>query len=174
MKIFSQNLIDREGEVEKEMLAFYSGQEDRFERVPSTIFERMDLSFILKLHYLRSSLGQSRDLSGEFDFVLFYDIMKKARDLANEAGATLVFINIPTLSQAYIADSDPIGRATIEVINELGIKWLDLGDVIVAHEDPSSLYAFRQYGGHFSNKGNDQVADFVFDNVLRQSDMSRR
>ena len=52
-------------------------------------------------------------------------------------------------------------RKTYDVISELDIKWFDFSEEIINHKDPSSLYANRENGGHFSELGNHLMTNFV-------------
>ena len=135
--------------------------------------ERIILKNVLKLYYLRANLGQSRNLDDVFDFRLFHDIMKKAKETAKAANSKLIFVNIPTLSQAFITDSDPNYRKTYDTIHALDIEWLDISPAIISSEDPSGLYAFRDrvVEGHFSYKGNRLVADVMLEKVLSKSSL---
>ena len=126
---------------------------------------------MLKLHYLRAKLGQSRNLDDVFDFRLFHDIMKKAKETAKAANSKLIFVNIPTLGQAFITDSDPNYRKTYDTIHALGIEWLDISPAIISSEDPSGLYAFRDRGVHFSYKGNRLVAEVMLEKILSKSSL---
>ena len=173
---FSQNLIQRENEVEEEMLKFYEENKDRIlnvtgDRFAKSIYEQIILKQVLKLHYLRWQLGQSRNLDDVFDFRLFHDIMKKAKETAKAANSKLIFVNIPTLRQAFITDSDPSYRKTYDTIHALGIEWLDISPAIISSEDPSGLYSWRNRGGHFSYKGNRLVADIILEKVLSKSSL---
>ncbi len=158
-KEFSQNLFNRSDEIEIKMLSSYKENKNKiFEADEKTVFQKFNIIHLIKLHYLRTAFGQSRNLDGDFDFNVFEDIMRKARDLADKIGSEIYFINIPTLQQAYIYESDPNRRKTYEIIKKLDIKWLDLSNKIINHNDPSSLYAYRNKGGHFSEKGNEFTA----------------
>ena len=169
---FLQNLIQRENEVEGEMLKFYEENKHRILNVTKkSIYEKIILKQVLKLHYLRAKLGQSRNLDDVFDFSLFHDIMKKAKETAKAANSKLIFVNIPALGQAFITDSDPNYRKTYDTIHALGIEWLDISPAIISLEDPSGLYAFRDRGGHFSYKGNRLVADVMLEKVLSKSSL---
>ena len=169
---FLQNLIQRENEVEGEMLKFYEENKHRiFNVTKKSIYERIILKNVLKLYYLRANLGQSRNLDDVFDFRLFHDIMKKAKETAKAANSKLIFVNIPTLRQAFITDSDPNYRKTYDTIHALDIEWLDISPAIISSEDPRGLYAFRDRGGHFSYKGNRLVADVMLEKVLSKSSL---
>jgi hypothetical protein len=169
---FLQNLIQRENEVEGEMLKFYEENKHRiFNVTKKSIYERIILKHVLKLYYLRANLGQSRNLDSEFDVRLFHDIMKKAKETAKAANSKLIFVNIPTLGQAFITDSDPNYRKTYDTIHALGIEWLDISPAIISSEDPSGLYGWRNRGGHFSYKGNRLVADIILEKVLSKSSL---
>ena len=169
---FLQNLIQRENEVEEEMLKFYEENKHRILNVTKkSIYDEIILKQVLKLYYLRTRLGQSRNLDGVFDFRLFHDIMKKAKETAKAANSKLIFVNIPTLRQAFITDSDPNYRKTYDTIHALGIEWLDISPAIISSEDPSGLYAFRGSGGHFSYKGNRLVAEVLLEKILSKSSL---
>ena len=91
--------------------------------------------------------------------------MKKSKSLADKIDSKIYFINIPTLHQAFISDTDPNRRKTFDIISKLGIEWLDFSKLIINHNDPSSLYANRYNGGHFSELGNRLMAKFVLDSI---------
>ena len=159
---FSQNLISRSGEIENKMLDFYSKNKKAiYEEDKYTTFQKFNLRHLIKLHYLRNGLGQTRNLDGQFDFKFFKEIMEKSKFLADQISSEIYFINIPTLQQAYIHKTDPNWRKTYEVVSELNIKWFDFSKEILNHKDPSSLYANRENGGHFSELGSRLMADFV-------------
>ena len=159
---FSQNLISRSEEIEDKMLNFYlKNNKEIYAEDNLNFFQKFKLKHLIKLHYLRNGLGQTRNLDGQCDFKFFKEIMEKSKFLANQIGSEIYFINIPTLQQAYIYKTDPNWRKTYDVISELDIKWFDFSEEIINHKDPSSLYANRENGGHFSELGNHLMADFV-------------
>ena len=163
---FSQNLLERSKEIEEKMISFFLKNKDEvFKADKKADVKNFNYMHLLKLHYLRNAFGQSRNLDGQCDFSLFENIMKKSKSLADKIDSKIYFINIPTLHQAFISDTDPNRRKTFDIISKLGIEWLDFSKLIINHNDPSSLYANRYDGGHFSELGNRLMAKFVLDSI---------
>jgi hypothetical protein len=164
---FQQNLMAKRAEIEKELEDFYR---ERSEQIYSTgkkkpALDSIDLKRLLKLYFLRTALGLTQNLDN-FDFQLFKRNMVKAKELTDQIGSQLIFVNIIMPSMALNADKDPMQRKTLSIVSDLGIPVFNFSDRLLKMENYLDADSYGTAGGHFTELGNSIMADYVMTEIL--------
>jgi hypothetical protein len=160
---FSQNLVQRQSEVDRLVKNFIDGRlaEERLRmgKVAGVIgfynyIAASELGRGITLARLRSALGPlfSRDRP---DLSLFQGILRKARDESSTWGGELYFVYLPEYGRyASKVDSDAYRHRgeVLSIVKALKIPVIDVHTAFAAHPDPLSLFPFR-LNNHFAPEG---------------------
>ena len=170
---FSQGLIHRSSEVEQIMEGFFAENLEALRQATDSpsplgqiLLTRKSLFHLLKLNFVRGRLGLVQASSADVDFTLFADIVERMAARARAIGTRLHFVSLPAISQVGLPSTPKIDRVRA-IVEAADIPYYDLAPVFTASGDIGALYAFGLNGGHLSERGNELVALFVIETVLR-------
>ena len=159
---FSQNLINRQVEIDKRLSKYISHAEidsDRPHFRPDFVNLKGFLK-VLRLTNIRRQIG--------FDLTvgpLFKEVLKQARDRTVGWGGEIFFVYLPshTRYKAGIYNHDLYMKRgiIIDTVKSLNIPVIDIHKkVFENHPDPLSLFPFRQYG-HYTAVANTNIANVI-------------
>jgi|SaaInlStandDraft_6_1057023.scaffolds.fasta_scaffold14611_3 hypothetical protein len=159
---FSQNLIERQTEIDKRISKYIVQVEiDLEQSAPRLEFIKIrNFLKLLKLVNIRQRM--SFDLSVG---PLFKEILKQARDQTASWGGELLFVYLPfyTRYKAGLENNDMYMKRglVIDTVKSLNIPVIDIHKkVFENHPDPLSLFPFRQYG-HYTAVANTNIANVI-------------
>jgi hypothetical protein len=172
---FSQDLLNRQAEIDTALRRVVSGLEAR-EREASPPASRrpwVDHSLrIFKLRNLRQSVERlyrpgSDDppawpiLASTADRVLG-DALAQARTVVASWGGTLYFVYLPSWSRYRNGPGavEPEHAKVLALANALAIPVIDVQAAFQADTDPLSLFPFRRFG-HYNERGHRIVAETI-------------
>lgn len=173
---FSQGLFHRSSEVEQTMESFFAENFNALQQAtvkPSPLSQiflnRKGLLHLLKFSFLRGRLGLAQDSGEEVDFTLFAIIVERMAAKASAMGSRLNFVSVPPAHQVG-QPGRPKEKRVRTIVEGARIAYYDLAPLFLATDDVGSLYTFGFHGGHLSDRGNELVADFVLETVLRANE----
>jgi hypothetical protein len=172
---FSQNLINRQVEIDERELQYFFKEKERKEKLGQEKLINLDKTFwmtrILRFHNLRKQIAFDNVLDID---PLFSEILTKARDRTEEWGGILYFVYLPqflryaTLWQNH--DSFRKRSEVIEVVKGLNIPTIDIHrEVFENHPDPLALFPLRSYG-HYNAEGYKKVAEGILKAIEKSQD----
>ena len=174
---FTQNLREREGEVE-EVLNQYAAIQlavDRENRARREAYETSSAPVLkaLKLSSLREALGlvygadsQEAVAPPDLESPLIELLRRIITDVSNRVsswGGTLVFVYLPTRERYDGGNLGVAGRQrsqVLEMVRDKNIPLIDLHPAFAMHRDPLSLFPFRLHY-RYNEAGHRVVADEV-------------
>ena len=158
-KEYSQNLIGRQGQVDKLLEAYIDERMEAGNLQP----EERSIPFadLVKLTFVRIALGAVSH-TYQCDYPLLKRILSKARRRVSHWGGRLYLVYLPEYSRYAAKESydDEGRRKLLEIADKLDIECLDFTEVLSAYPDPVSLFPFR-VAGHYLPKGYDMVAEMI-------------
>lgn len=113
---------------------------------------------LVKLWHLRSALGIVPRSSPPFS--LFAQVIKKAKDMTSSWGGMLYFVYLPSwerYSKNVHHEKFKYRAQVLATVQSLNIPIIDIHDVVVNHDDPLSLFPFRERG-HYTKEGYGLIA----------------
>jgi hypothetical protein len=171
-KSFSQNLDDRQPEIDNALLEYVQdgaaaeiarqkAAQNR-ETISSRI--RSSLDFSARLGTLRRYLGlvDGGRREGNRDILpMFRRILTEANGSARELNAKLYFVYLPQWERygnPKLAFQQR--NAVLDLVTRLDIPIIDLHPVFQAHDDPLSLFPLRRMG-HYTKEGHRLTAQLI-------------
>ena len=93
---------------------------------------------------------------------IFKETLEKANQLVSSWNGKLYFVYLPSGSVATDDKKHPWREFVLNTATELGIPILDIESTVFApHDDPASLFPFRNSGYHYNAKGYRLVAEAI-------------
>lgn len=163
-KDFSQNLIQRQTEIDKTLRLYIEKQIESY-KPHHVIFSILRLKHIwFRLKHFRFALNNKPYQYVELD-PLFREILKEAKDRVTDWGGKLYFVYLPMWSRYTDKNKDDNQylhrQRVLSTVQELEIPIIDLHEeVFLKQTDPFSLIPFRLYG-HYNAKGYKLVAETI-------------
>jgi hypothetical protein len=182
-KPFSQNLNDRQPEIDKALLQYVQDkaaaevarQTAAQNRDTMSSRIRSSLDFSARLGTLRHHLGllDGGKRRGNRDILpLFRRILTEANDSARELNAKLYFVYLPQWERYGNPRLAFQKRdAVLDLVTSLDIPIIDLHPVFQAHDDPLSLFPLRRMG-HYNQEGHRLTAELVLRSLSSQTQLS--
>jgi hypothetical protein len=182
-KTFSQNLNDRQPEIDKALLQYVQDkaaaevarQKAAQNRDTMISHIRSSLDFSARLGTLRRYLGllDGGRREGNKDILpLFRRILTEANDSARELEAKLYFVYLPNWERYGNPRLAFQKRdAVLDLVRSLDIPIIDLHPVFQAHDDPLSLFPLRRMG-HYTKEGHRLTAELVLRSLSSQTQLS--
>jgi hypothetical protein len=113
------------------------------------------------------------------DFPLFRQILTAAKMEVASWGGTLLFVYLPDYYRCadpnFVArtldpskadrDADP-RFGIVRLVDSLDIDVIDIAEAFARHEDPLSLYPFREFA-HFNASGHRHAAETIVESLRR-------
>jgi hypothetical protein len=176
---FSQRLIYRQTEINKELNEYFLRKKVKFEKSEADVYEEMHWkpkipqgfsmfiinTRILRLFNIRRRLGT--DTASRITEVkpLFFEILTKARNRVAAWGGKLYFVYLPEYSryQSHMKYSgiDKRDSNVVNAVKSLNIPIIHIHkESFSNHPDPLSLFPFRN-AGHYNAKGYNEVAKAI-------------
>ena len=182
-KTFSQNLNDRQPEIDKALLQYVQEQavvevaRQKAAQNTDTMISRIrsSLDFSARLGTLRRHLGLvdgGRREGNRDNLPLFRRILTEANDSARELNAKLYFVYLPQWERygnPKLAFQER--NAVLDLVTRLDIPIIDLHSVFQAHDDPLSLFPLRRMG-HYTKEGHRLTAELVLRSLSPQTQLS--
>jgi hypothetical protein len=174
---FSQNLVDRQSQIDNALRHFQSDQSARssLSASGSGIYTLPQLSLdILKLPHLRYKLdlmfgSNGIDTRAWSTLDLFRETLRQARMVTSSWGGRLYFVYLPNWTRYRNGATVPEREhaAVLKVVDALQIPVIDIAPAFSSHPDPLSLFPFRRFG-HYNETGNKIVAATVLKSLSHQ------
>jgi hypothetical protein len=175
---FSQNLVDRQSQIDRAVRHFQSDQSAQSSLPESGsetyAFPRLSLDH-LKLWHLRYKLdlmfgSNGIDTRAWSTLDLFRETLSQARMVTSGWGGRLYFVYLPSWTRYRNSATVPAREhaAVLKIVHELQIPVIDIEPAFSSHEDPLSLFPFRRFG-HYNEAGNRIVATTVLRSLSRGS-----
>ena len=175
---FSQNLFDRQDEIDRLLIAYLKDkeQEERLLQARNAADERAQgekrktleynpITRIFALAHLRALVtnlpSQSARSQLEPDYNYFRRVLKKAKDLVSGWGGTFYFVYLPRFDKFDSGEDHAFRTEVLKTVAALDIPVIDLQPVFAKHADPVSLFPLRM-DSHYTAEGYDIVAETVF------------
>ncbi len=106
------------------------------------------------------------------DWELFLEVFKLAKQRIEAIGGKLIFVYIPEYERVKSRDTKEFFTQThssnkqkvISFISDMDIPVIDTTKDLIRHDDPLSLYFFRN-PGHFNAEGNKYIAEIILKNL---------
>ena len=177
---FSQNLLSRQDEIDKAVLAHIEGAmikelAEEQQEVADGAAMTPKVMAIAKLSKLRQKLGlalgthateKSRSSAAtEAELELFQTVLSQAKATVAGWGGKLYFVYLPAW-QRY-GNLQAAGKSAVKyhdrvlsLVKKLGIPIIDVHPAFQAQNDPLSLFSFRRFG-HYNAQGHRVVAEEV-------------
>jgi hypothetical protein len=169
---FSQNLLHRQNEIDKEYIAFYEQVRKRKE----TSFEKLT-RFLVRFITLNDSRGRLKLLTKplESQLPLFETILEKAQNLTASWGGKLIFVYIPDYYRYSYEKDDRYAyrNQVLEIVKKLDIPIIDFHETIEQQTDPLLLFPFRVHG-HFTEEGYALLAATIIGELQKNIYTERR
>ena len=166
-KNFSQNLIERQDEIDS-VLKKYALNEQEKER-----FDKRPFIKIFKLYNLRKKLKLvptvnkiSNESSDEENKKLFKEIISKSKKITENWKGKIYFVYLPAYTKYTTGQNYPKKNIVIDIINKLNIPIIDLHEeVFKMHKDPISLYPLR-ISGHYTPEAYSLMSKAIKDRLV--------
>jgi len=123
---------------------------------------------------LNKQKKESLQLKDNYNWSLFSQVFEVANQNIEAYGGELIFIYLPTFDRVKNQDqrsfTSPYGvnsetkKKVIKTIEDLNIRVIDTTSGLIQHEDPLSMYFFRQ-DGHFNKGGNKYLAEIILNDL---------
>lgn len=162
---FSQNLFDRQPQVDSVLIDYLTNKNQEFLERYNPPRAKISLKGIIKLQNLRKILGLNK-IKSEMVLpskALYELILKTAQRRVNAWGGELIFVYLPEL-QRYKTENisffDEVHQKKdiFLVLEDLGIPFINLDLAFQKHPDPLSLFPMR-LEGHYTSQGYNLVAN---------------
>lgn len=151
---FTQNLLQRQNEIDQEYLAFYEQLLKEKDRKQSTTAKLSRYLFrFITLSDTRKKMRLFFD-SDQAELPLFETILGKAKDLTASWGGKLYFVYLPAYYRYSLHQDDrfALRNQVIEIVKKLDIPLIDFDRTLKEQQDPLALFPFRVHG-HYTEAG---------------------
>jgi hypothetical protein len=171
---FTQGLLARQTEIDQALTAYVDMVKN--DHRPSSLSRLQHrVGNVLTLRRLRQQLGrvaQRRVSEAEMD--LLRTILLKAKASVGAWGGQLYFVYLPDWPQyARPAMTNKNREAVLTIVNRLRLPLIDIHHAFQAQNDPLALFPFRQRLKHYTEVGNQLVAEEVLRSVSLASEVVR-
>jgi hypothetical protein len=190
---FSQNLIERQTEVDAALAAYLEAVKDRsdlsvrLDEVWTALRELRDPGYlqkratnVLKLTSIRRRLGllygvPNPSVDGAAGPLrereralihLLYEVLAEARRSVDQWEGRLYFVYLPSWSSFAAKGNvaEPVRTAVLAAARQAGLSIIDIHPVFARHPDPVGLFPFR-LDGHYTEEANRLVAAAVLRSI---------
>lgn len=176
---FSQNLTNRQSEVNKLALSLF----DRFKdnelkklnhssKIKKNDFLNLKIIKILRLDYLRKIVLKSEKVftisrpKPNNDFI---KIIKLTKDLMIKNNSKLYFVYLPEFNRYNVNYDDSSYLKIKKIINKLNISFIDIHKLVFEKEkNPKKLFPYGNYG-HYNELGYYKVSNAVYNYIISQN-----
>jgi PAS domain S-box-containing protein len=176
---FKQNLAEQQSDIDDAMMKDIVRQE-ALERVSEIRrqqpHKKAEFLESLKLAMLRSKLNmphvmgpqeiaEVKDMD-EPNLQIFAQVLREAKRRVTQSNGKMYFVYLPSWARyGKVALPEIKHRgAVLSIVNSLQIPIINIGQVFDRHEDPLSLFPFRQFG-HYNEMGHRLVAEELLKNI---------
>jgi hypothetical protein len=171
---FTQGLLARQAEIDQALTAYvHMVKDDRRPSGMSRLQHRV--RNVLMLTRLRRQLGkaaQRRVSQAEMD--LLRTILLEARASVGAWGGRLYFVYLPDWPRyARPAMTDKDREGVLTIVKSLKLPVIDIHYAFQAQDDPLALFPFRQRLKHYTEVGNQLVAEEVLRSISLGSEVVR-
>ena len=172
---FSQNLINRQKEVDSRLRKYFISAQAQAQAL-------MDRAKWMKLHMIRSVISFDKiyvDVDVDVDDPLFTKILTKAKAKVDGWGGELYFVYLPEIlryKDKRVVSHDDFRRKSevINLVKGLKIPVIDIHqEVFSGYADPLSLFPLR-LGVHYNADGYEEVAKAIVGGVKKHEDQNRK
>jgi hypothetical protein len=171
---FSQNLIDRQPEVNDTLVSYVEEEVIRRNK-KEELKKKYWYTYWFRLGKVRelisfNSMNLTITKGNDIDQIdpMYARILKEARDRTARWGGELVFVYLPEFSRYSSTRSHGSYRRrddVLSIVKGLEIPVIDIHkEVFANHPDPLSLFPFRMYG-HYNPEGYAEVAKAIVKSV---------
>ena len=163
---FSQNLFNRQNEIDQEYIAFYEKywkhEETKLKRLKRILFSS------ITLNNLRNRLALLED-SEQSQLQLYETILRKAKNVATSWGGKLFFVYLPAYYRYFYKKDDQYAQRlqVLATIKKLDIPIIDFHETIKKQEDPLDLFPFRVHG-HYTERGYNLLASTIISDLHKK------
>ena len=164
---FSQNLIDRQDEIDKTWESFIEEKisEKKIDdtKKQKTTFSLMSsLKSYLTFYQLRKRLSLvRRNLVIQGNLTKFKEVLSQVVELTSDNHIRLVFIYLPSRT-GFSNNGDDIRKSIKVIVGELGISFIDMKEIFAkSGRNPVSYFPVPPILHHYTPEGYQTVADEV-------------
>lgn len=163
----SQNLINRQSEIDQALIRYTEGRE-LYNKMQHPVLKFLRLKTLrAKLKHLSKMPGDSSNEDPETPetIELFKNILIETKETAGEWGGTLYFVYLA----GYETLSHPAGQGrqrklVLAIVDELEIPLIDTQQSFLKKENPVSYFPFKR-SNHYNAMGYKLVADAILLNL---------
>ena len=167
---YSQNLISRQEEIDRVLMNYIKVEQEKKimtknknhtmnnVRDSTSLIIIKDLIInILKLTRLRMMIN----LKPPQKVSLFKNVLSKSNQMVLDWGGKMIFVYLPGFQRYATGKKHENHDLVIEIATKLDIPVIDIHkEVFESHDDPLSLFPFRQYG-HYNIEGYRLVSEAI-------------
>jgi hypothetical protein len=177
---FSQNLINRQKEIDRRLKNFLPKIKNQSTLKQAKLHQSWRRTYWMRLGSIRNIIGfdgnrpqESAGVSAGLHHSLFPKILTKAKAEVEAWGGKLYFVYLPEYGRYYkkvdLYDKYNKKSEVIDLVEGLNIPVIDIHkEVFADHPDPLALYPLR-LSGHFNAEGYARVAKAIVVNVRDKS-----
>jgi hypothetical protein len=166
---FTQNLRARQNDIDMAMtgeigrLMTRPKKKSRQARVKDTLLEYVKLTTLRQRSGLiggenTDELKAAADLLSPDNMNVFRDSLLQVKGRVNKWGGEFYFVYLPSWS--LYDKSDEQGRRVLALVKTLDIPIINIHPVFQSHNDPLSLFPFRE-NGHYNEHGHRLVGEEI-------------
>ena len=110
-------------------------------------------------------IAEVKDMD-EPNLQIFAQVLREAKRRVTQSNGKMYFVYLPSWARyGKVAIPEIKHRgAVLSIVNSLQIPIINIGQVFDRHEDPLSLFPFRQFG-HYNEMGHRLVAEELLKNI---------
>ena len=155
---FSQNLRNRQEEIDKTLIGYFHDKWAKEGRTEKELVSHNRFSRIVKLYNLRTRMNL---IPTPRPNPVFKEILSESNQLVEKWGGKMYFIPLPLFRRFATGREDASREFVLRYASELRIPVIDMNqDVFDHHPDPMSLFPFRTEG-HYNAEGYRLVAEAI-------------
>ena len=153
-KVFTQNLLSRQEEINSVLVHYIGDWEREKERGRRLIYWAFKISRLINLRS-RIDLFPATTLTR-----IFKDTLQKAKQMVSDWGGKMYFVYLPEYSQSFTSNHQN-REFLLKIKTELDIPVIDIhSEVFATHPDPLSLFPFRMEK-HYNAEGYRLVGEMI-------------
>ena len=170
-KNFSQNLLQKQNEINRVLNEFIKSAEKNFlekKLVKKNKENFLSIKKILRLQIVRDKMALDRGLDFRID-PTFGRTLKIANRFVEKNGGKLYFVYLPDKERYegnYLKDDNYLKRSEIiKLVESLDIPMIDIHkNFFMKQPDPLEFFAYRIYG-HYSAKGYSEISKKIINTI---------
>ena len=160
---FSQNLINRQKEIDERLKKYLAAEYVNKEKVQTQSKTLLTKTSWIRLGAIRNVLVFDSEV--DIDYVLFTKILNEAKARIRSWGGEIYFVYLPGYGRytEEVISHDKYQKKSevIDLIKELNIPVIDIHEEVFAdHPDPLELFPLR-LSGHYNADGYSEVAKAI-------------